>query len=242
MRCPAIDASLAYASGYDPAGSLTGWHAASLASLVSLAFASGFDFACSAEAVDVDDPIAFFLTIATYGTWLPGDARGWVEYRHGWQLPDPVRELESRARMSEDACLLTASERVIVERQVAETCQHRGWTLHAVNCRSNHLHAVIGASGVPPKKIRADIKAWCTRRLKERSASNQAKPEASPSARSQPEASVRSTGRQPEASARAARESWWAERGSIRWIFDDEGLETVVLYATAAQDRKHLDQ
>jgi REP element-mobilizing transposase RayT len=169
----------------------------------------------------VEDPIAFFLTIATYGTWLPGDARGWVEYRHGWQLPDPVRELESRARMSEDACLLTASERMIVERQVAETCQHRGWTLHAVNCRSNHLHAVIGAPGVPPKKIRADIKAWSTRRLKEQSACNQAK---------------------PEASARAPRENWWAERGSIRWIFDDEALETVVLYATAAQDRKHLDQ
>ena len=81
----------------------------------------------------MDDPIAYFLTIATYGTWLPGDARGWVEYRHGWQLPDPVLQLESQARMTEDACLLTAKERVIVERQVAETCQHRGCTLHAAH-------------------------------------------------------------------------------------------------------------
>jgi REP element-mobilizing transposase RayT len=157
----------------------------------------------------MDDPIAFFLTIATYGTWLPGDARGWVEYRHGWQLPDPVLELESRARMTEDACLLTADERAIVQKQVAETCQHRGWTLHAVNCRSNHMHAVISAPGVHPKKIRADLKAWCTRRLKELSD--------------------------------ATRENWWADRGSIRWIFDDQGLETVIVYATDAQDRKHLD-
>ena len=35
------------------------------------------------------EPIAFFLTWATYVTWLPGDDRGWIEYRHGWQLPDP---------------------------------------------------------------------------------------------------------------------------------------------------------
>ncbi len=31
----------------------------------------------------MDDPIGYFLTWVTYGTWLPGDARGWVEYRHG---------------------------------------------------------------------------------------------------------------------------------------------------------------
>ena len=37
------------------------------------------------------DPLAYFITWATYGTWLPGDERGWVEYRHGWQLPDRAR-------------------------------------------------------------------------------------------------------------------------------------------------------
>lgn len=154
------------------------------------------------------DPIAFFLTISSYGTWLPGDSRGWVEYRHGWQLPDPSRELEAQARMTEDACTLAAHERAIVEQQIQETCQHRGWVLHAVNCRSNHLHAVISAPNTNPKKIRVDIKGWCTRRLKER---------------------VDST-----------RDNWWAERGSIRWIFDDRSLETVILYVTEAQDRKHL--
>ena len=158
----------------------------------------------------MDDPIAFFLTITSYGTWLPGDARGWVEYRRGWQLPDAMRELEAKAQMTEDACILSATERVVVERQVRETCQHRGWIVHAVNCRSNHLHAVISAAGTSPKKIRADIKAWCTRRLKEFSD--------------------------------PARHNWWAERGSIRWIFTDESLESVILYVTEAQDRKHLDQ
>ena len=48
----------------------------------------------------MDDPIAFFITVATYGTWLPGDQRGWVEYHKGWQMPDSVRELEAAAKLN----------------------------------------------------------------------------------------------------------------------------------------------
>jgi REP element-mobilizing transposase RayT len=112
------------------------------------------------------DPIGYFLTWATYGTWLPGDARGWVEYKHGWQLPDPIRELEAKARMTEDACILTGEQRQRVEAQIAETCAHRGWTLHIVNCRSNHVHVVVTADVADPEKIRIDLKAWATRALK----------------------------------------------------------------------------
>jgi REP element-mobilizing transposase RayT len=114
------------------------------------------------------EPLGFFLTWVTYGTWLPGDARGWVEYRHGWQLPDSVRELESMARMTEDACRLNENQRLAVEQQLAETCRHRGWQLHAANCRSNHVHVVVSAPATRPKKIRTDLKAWATRCLKER--------------------------------------------------------------------------
>ncbi len=53
-----------------------------------------------------DDPVGFFLTWVTYGTWLPGDPRGWVEYHNGWQMPDLILELESAALMTEDACRL----------------------------------------------------------------------------------------------------------------------------------------
>jgi len=113
------------------------------------------------------DPLAFFLTWPTYGTWLPGDARGWTEYRHGWQMPDPARELESSAKMKEDACILTLQQRELVQRQVKQTCEHRGWTLHGVSCRSNHIHLVVTAVETHPKKVRIDIKAWCTRRLKQ---------------------------------------------------------------------------
>ena len=29
--------------------------------------------------IPMDDPLALFLTWTTYGLWLPGDERGWVE-------------------------------------------------------------------------------------------------------------------------------------------------------------------
>jgi REP element-mobilizing transposase RayT len=114
----------------------------------------------------MDDPFGYFLTWVTYGTWLPGEAKGWVEYRKGWKLPDPAREKEAAALMTEDACRLTNEQRDAVEKRIAKTCLHRGWYLHAVNCRSNHVHVVVSAAGVPPKKIRTDLKAWATRCLK----------------------------------------------------------------------------
>ena len=153
-----------------------------------------------------DEPLGFFLTWVTYGTWLPGDARGWVEYQQGWQLPDPIRELESMARMSEDACRLNEDQRLAVEAQLAETCQRRGWHLYAANCRSNHVHVVISAAATRPKKIRSDLKAWATRCLKE--------------------------------GFDAARENWWAERGSIRFLHNEISLAAAVDYVLEAQDRK----
>ena len=88
------------------------------------------------------EPLADFLTWPTYGTWLPGDERGWVEYRHGWQLPDPARKREAQARLTEDACLLDQDQRRLVELTIADHCRVRGWTLYTVNCRSNHVHVI----------------------------------------------------------------------------------------------------
>jgi REP element-mobilizing transposase RayT len=152
-------------------------------------------------------PLAYFITWATYGTWLPGDERGWVEYHRGWQLPNPIRELEAAAAMTEDACRLDPEQRAAVEAQVAETCRFRVWVLHAVNCRTNHVHLVVTAP-VDPEVVRSQIKAWCTRRLKEL-------------ARSREE---------------AVRDNWWAERGSQRYVNDAPGLETVTAYVREAQD------
>ena len=155
------------------------------------------------------EPIAYFITCATYGTWLPGDERGWVEYRQGWKMPDPLQKLEAAAKMTEDACWLDAEQRAAVNEQVAETCRHRGWTLHAVNCRTNHFHVVLTAP-VKPETVRSQLKAWCTRKLKSLAAA-----------------------KNPQ---ELIRDNWWAERGSQRFINDEAGLEAAVFYVHDYQD------
>jgi REP element-mobilizing transposase RayT len=152
------------------------------------------------------NPLAFFFTVSNYGVWLPGDTRGWIENKHGWQLPDPIGEIEAKALMTEKSVILNETSRDLVEAQIAETCAFRNWILHAANCRSNHMHFVISAYQVAPKIIRSTVKAWCTRRLKEK--------------------------------IDPLRENWWAERGSIRWVFTEESLEQVIQYVLVGQDRK----
>ncbi len=164
----------------------------------------------SGNNVILPDPIAYFITWPTYGTWLPGDERGLGGVSQGWQLPVTDLEQVCRACMTETQCLLSASEREIVLQQIQETCEFRNWVHFASDCRSNHAHIVIGAVNTPPKRVRVDIKAWCTRRLRERS--------------------------------RPERDNWWAERGSIRYVWTEDSLASVIEYVTVAQDRKGKDE
>jgi len=110
----------------------------------------------------------YFLTWSTYGTWLPGDDRGWIEHREGWKAPDPIRKRDAGKLMMEPPCLLNTKKRLAVEAQIVETCIHRAWHLHAVNCRSNHLHVVVSAPEASSRKVRIDLKAWATRCLKDK--------------------------------------------------------------------------
>jgi hypothetical protein len=155
------------------------------------------------------EPLAFLLTWTTYGTWLPGDPRGWVLRGRGIQRPDPVQKKCVQQRMTEPACTLDKQERDIVEQTVAEHCRIRDWMLHAVNCRSNHAHVVVSA-GRHPEEVRDQFKAWCTRTLKELQSS-------------------RSPNR---------RVKWWTERGSQRYLGDAESLEAAIHYVLETQEKK----
>ena len=152
------------------------------------------------------EPLAFFLTWTTYGTWLPGDARGWVADGGGdVRPPDPVKERAARDRMKEPPLYLTPGQRRLVQRTIAEHCRIRGWSLHAVNARTNHVHAVLSASDVHPDRIREQFKAWCTRRMKE---------------------AIGPT---------SCRRRWWTEGGSGRYINDEQSLEAAIIYVRDAQ-------
>ena len=113
------------------------------------------------------EPLAYFLTWTTYGTWLPGDERGWNRKDEaGLQMTNPLFLEMAQARMTELAFRLSRSDREIVERTIRKHCQIRHWTLHAVNVRTNHVHVVVTAAGYSPETVYEQFKAWCTRHLK----------------------------------------------------------------------------
>jgi REP element-mobilizing transposase RayT len=114
----------------------------------------------------MSDFIDMLITWTTYGTWLPGDARGWRSRREGNQLPQPLLEQWSRAQMNGEAVLLRTHDRVTVVTACQEHCHIRGWHLRSVSARTNHVHLVIAANE-NPQTVRDQLKANCTRCLRQ---------------------------------------------------------------------------
>jgi len=157
------------------------------------------------------DVLAYFLTWTCYGTYLPGDSRGWTRWHRGDQLPRPRLEDWTRQQLQESAVFLNDEQRQLVEDVVRQHCECRNWSLHAVNCRSNHCHVVVTAPDHPGEQVREQLKAWATRRLKKHEKTGQSAPH-------------------------AIREKWWTSKGSVRSLFDDTSLEAAIKYTRDAQD------
>src|SRR4029078_2161860 len=112
-------------------------------------------------------PIAYFISWTTYGTWLHGDKRGWVERNEpGIQPGDLARHDMVYANLAESPVVLDEQQRMVAAEIIRAHCAFRKWHLHAVNPRSNHIHAVVTAP-VAPEDVMQQLKAWSTRRLNE---------------------------------------------------------------------------
>ncbi len=120
----------------------------------------------SDQAFNTGEPIAYFITWTTYGTWQPGDDRGW--WRKGDGIRHAANELVEKIATSdrkESVFLLGVGDRSIVDSTITRHCAIRDWTLHAVNVRSNHVHVVLSSQGYRPETVRDQLKAWSTRKL-----------------------------------------------------------------------------
>jgi len=121
----------------------------------------------------MDFPLAYLLTWTTYGTWLSGDRRTSVTHHNNkpgtpYSPADAVVTAAVRATMKHDPLYLSLDMRGCVDRTIRDHCEYRQWKLHAVNARSNHVHAVLSAA-LEPESVMAQLKAWSTRRLREAS-------------------------------------------------------------------------
>jgi len=131
----------------------------------------------------------WLLTSTTYGTWLPGDDRGFVSTvrdtrpedhapappsgrvrhnRFGTEYDRAVKGLRESARhlMKGPPVWLTSEQAGAVVEQFRATCDYRTWRLLGVSVMSNHFHAVVAADGsVAGCKILGDLKSYASRRL-----------------------------------------------------------------------------
>ena len=160
--------------------------------------------------VPLAEPLAHFLTWTTYGTWLPGDERGWVAKPGQFRAPDANLKKAAQQLMTEPALTLDPEQRRIIEDTITDHCRIRGWHLHIVRCRTQHVHVVVTAPGQSPKVVMDQFKAWCTRHLKELERSRRH-------------------------GSGAIRQNWWTQGGSKRWLNDDKSLGEAVGYVLEEQ-------
>ena len=118
-------------------------------------------------------PLAYFLTLRTYGTWLHGDARGSVDRAHR-AYGSPMIAANARLEQSEHARLrhapvqLDAAQRRSTTETIHQVCRHREWTLYAFSVRTEHIHIVLAiAAELSPEKAMNTLKSWITRRMAE---------------------------------------------------------------------------
>jgi len=118
----------------------------------------------------MSQPLAYFITWTTYGTWLHGDERCSVDRKNNSPdtdrlPPDPRRVAIERSLMKSSPQRLSGTERAIVTNAIVEHAAHRSWEILEVNVRTKHVHVVLKAFDVPTSRVRDELKAYATRAL-----------------------------------------------------------------------------
>ena len=112
-----------------------------------------------------DEPAGLFITWTVYGTFLQGDVRWWRKSNAGEQ--PPLLEQWHHDRLNHDVILLNNAHRDAVQHEIEVHSQRRGWKLWVANARTNHVHVVVTTPGFAGDKVRDQLKANCTRGIRE---------------------------------------------------------------------------
>ena len=121
---------------------------------------------------DTDIPLGHLITFRCYGTWLHGDERGSTDRFHKRYnspfLPrsDRRKELNAR-RLKSEPVSLNATQRKSVDAAIKEVCVYRGWFLHTLNVRTNHVHVVVSIGSGKPERALNALKAYATRKMRQ---------------------------------------------------------------------------
>jgi len=117
-------------------------------------------------------PLGFLITFRTYGTWLHGDERHSVDthdHLNVYGFPDRAPNSKLKGRMRENLIhkptIFDIERRDVVKAAIEEVCDFRKYPLHAINVRSNHVHAAVSSLD-RPETVAETFKRYSTRRLR----------------------------------------------------------------------------
>jgi REP element-mobilizing transposase RayT len=156
----------------------------------------------------------WLLTSTTYGTWLPGDRRGFVSpmeigvgphVRHNrpgtpydQDLSGYVRNAARNLKCA--PIFLSSAQAETLLAQFRETARIRGWRLFGAAVMASHVHIVVGVPGDPePESLLRDFKCYGSLKLNK-------------------------TWTKP------ASGTWWTESGSKRKLPTDSAVVAAVEY------------
>jgi REP element-mobilizing transposase RayT len=156
----------------------------------------------------------WLLTWTTYGTWLPGDARGFVspveDGAEGLVIHNvpgtpydadlPALQRAARLALAGEPILLQAEQAETLMAQFHETAAHRHWLLCAAAIMANHVHVVVGVPGDPePASLLQSFKSYGSRALN-------------------------------RLYGKPASPTWWTESGSRRKLPDESAVRAAMEY------------
>ena len=105
-----------------------------------------------------EDSFALFITWTSYGTWLPGDPRGYVSntllHPRGFEQKqntpgtpyrrdDPYTYQRARANQRHETVFLKQTEAEIAAQGLIDCCSKRNWHILRAALMRNHIHVVI---------------------------------------------------------------------------------------------------
>lgn len=148
-------------------------------------------------------PLAYHITVGTYGTRLHGDSRGTVDrsmnhHREPIIGRDEVWRREEESLLAFAPVILTVPQRGVIEAILPEICVKGGWQYHIAAVQPDHMHVLL-SSPQEGKAVRRLLKRWVSQAISEK---------------------------WPLEPGRL----WWAECGSIKWIWTRDYFDNVFEY------------
>jgi REP element-mobilizing transposase RayT len=108
--------------------------------------------------------VGYMVTWTTYGSWLPGDKRGYVD--NGKTLLGDVKILErNRKRQKSSIVKLNAREKEIVKRTILVEAEKIDHKIEALSVYSNHIHLLARPHTESIEKLAGRYKSMTTRAL-----------------------------------------------------------------------------